>query len=126
MQKFYRCDKCNNIVGVINEGAGQLTCCGEPMTLLKPNTVEASGEKHIPVFEINGHSLTVKVGSIDHPMTDEHYIQWVYICTETGGQRFKLLPGEEPKAMFCVKHGKPVAIYAYCNLHGLWAVDVTE
>ena len=90
------------------------------MQKLEPNTVEASGEKHLPVAVLEGDTLHVSVGSVEHPMTAEHLIQWIFVETEQGGQIRYLQPGQTPKADFVLGGEKPVAVYAYCNLHGLW------
>ncbi len=118
--KFFRCKKCGNIVELIHEGGGELVCCGEPMTALKANTTDAATEKHVPVVNHDGDTLTVKVGSVAHPMTAEHYIQWVAVVTETGIFRKALNPGEKPEATFCTCIDAAKEVYEYCNLHGLW------
>lgn len=119
-QRFYICRHCENLTGMIHSSGVPIICCGEPMQALKANTVDASREKHIPAAEKDGDSISVRVGSVDHPMTDEHLIQWIYLETENGGQRKKLSAGDEPKVVFSLTGEKPVAVYAYCNLHGLW------
>jgi len=120
-QKFYRCAICGNIVGVVNNGGGQLTCCGQPMEEIVPNTTDAAQEKHVPVIEVNGQSVTVKVGAVAHPMTAEHFIQWISLSTEQGNQRKTLNPGDKPEATFAITAGdKVLDAFAYCNLHGLW------
>ncbi len=119
--KFFICKHCGNLVGLIHEGGGQLVCCGDPMTELKANTTDAAQEKHVPVVEISGNTVTVKVGSVQHPMEEKHFIQWIYIQTEQGGQRKAFKPGDKPEATFELTAGdKFVAAYEYCNLHGLW------
>ena len=122
--KFYICRHCGNIIGMINDAGIPVMCCGQKMEALVPNTTEAAGEKHLPVVTVDGATVTVKVGEVAHPMTDEHYIQWVYIETENGGQRRALKPGDKPEVTFCVGEDKPIAVYAYCNLHGLWRTEV--
>ncbi len=124
MAKFYICCHCGNLVGMIHDSGVPMVCCGEKMEELVPNTVEASGEKHLPVVTIENGSVTVHVGSVDHPMLPEHLIEWVYVKTEKGGQRKVLKPGEDPKVSFCLGDDKAVAVYAYCNLHGLWMTEV--
>ena len=99
-------------------------CCGRKMTKLEPGVVEASHEKHIPVVNIEGNVVKVKVGSALHPMAEEHSILWVYLQTDKGGQRKELSPGESPEVEFALSGEKPLAVYAYCNLHGLWKADV--
>ena len=118
--KFYICNHCGNLVTTIYNAGVPLVCCGEKMKELVPNTVEASGEKHLPVAELSGSRLTVTVGAVEHPMADVHYIQWFFLETENGGQIRYLNPGQAPNAVFELGSEKPVAVYAYCNLHGLW------
>jgi superoxide reductase len=122
--KFYICEKCGNIVGLIHNAGVPLMCCGQKMTLIEPGTVEASHEKHIPVVTVDGNTVKVDIGSVAHPMTEEHLITWVYLQTEKGGQRKNLSAGEAPTVTFALTDDKPVAVYAYCNLHGLWKADV--
>lgn len=122
--KFYLCKHCGNLVGVIEFSGVTPVCCGDKMTLLEPNTVDASKEKHVPYVEIEGDTVKVKVGEIPHPMAEEHYIQLIYLQTEKGGQRKSLKPGEAPEAVFKVVDDKPVAVFEYCNLHGLWVKDI--
>lgn len=122
--RFYLCEHCGNLVGVIHDAGVPLVCCGQKMRHLEPGTVEASAEKHIPVVQINGNSVMVTVGSVLHPMTEEHSITWVYLQTDRGSQRKNLLPGQEPVVTFALEDETPVAVYAYCNLHGLWKADI--
>ncbi|MDR0868590.1 MAG: desulfoferrodoxin [Planctomycetota bacterium] len=122
--KFYRCELCGNLVGLIHNGGGPLVCCGKPMTELKANTTDAAQEKHVPVVERRGDELTVKVGSVPHPMTAEHSIQWLYVQTANGGQRRNLAVGAAPEAKFNVAADQPTAVYEYCNLHGLWKKEI--
>ncbi len=121
-KKFYRCKICGNLVGLINEGGGELVCCGQPMSLLIPNTSDGATEKHVPVVTRDGSKLHVEVGSVPHPMTDAHYIQWIFVTQGSMSQRISLEPGQAPAADFVVGDG-PVVVYEYCNLHGLWAVE---
>lgn len=123
-EKFYICRTCGNLVNVINASGVPMMCCGKPMEALEPNTVEASGEKHIPAVTVEEGAVHVMIGSVEHPMVDVHYIEWVYLQTENGGQRINLKPNQEPKVTFLLGNEKPVAVYAYCNLHGLWKADV--
>lgn len=118
--RFYICRHCGNLVGLIQDSGAPVVCCGEPMEQLQPNTVEASREKHLPVVAVNGDAVVVKIGEVAHPMTAEHSIQWVYLQTEHGGQRKCLQPGDLPEVTFALAGDRPVAVYAYCNLHGLW------
>lgn len=124
-KKFYICKHCGNMIGMIKSSGVNVVCCGDPMTELKPNTVEASQEKHLPVVTIEGNIVKVKVGSVEHPMTEEHHITWIYLETEQGGQRKKLAVGSKPEAEFALAGGdKVVGVYEYCNLHGLWLTKV--
>lgn len=124
-KKFYICKHCGNMIGMIKSSGVNVVCCGDPMTELKPNTVEASQEKHLPVVTIEGNIVKVKVGSVEHPMTEEHHIAWIYLETEQGGQRKKLPVGSKPEAEFALAGGdKVVGVYEYCNLHGLWLTKV--
>jgi superoxide reductase len=122
--RFYICKHCGNLVGMIISSGVPIICCGEEMTELVANTVDASREKHVPAVTVEGDKVTVKVGSAPHPMLEEHYIMWVYLQTEKGGQRKCLKPGEAPEAVFALSGDKPVAAYEYCNLHGLWKADI--
>lgn len=120
-KKFYICRHCGKIVGVINDTPMTMICCGDKMQLLKPNTTEAAGEKHVPVVTVDGNKVSVKVGEVPHPMAEDHYIMWIYLETEKGGQRRALKPGDAPEAEFLVaEDDAAVGVYAYCNLHGLW------
>lgn len=123
-QKFFRCKHCGNLVGMIEDGNVPIICCGEPMEELQPNTVEAATEKHIPEVSRNGRLVHAKIGSVPHPMTEEHHISFIYLQTENGGQRRTLKVGEEADAMFAVLEDKPLEVFAYCNLHGLWRADI--
>lgn len=124
-KKFYICKHCGNMIGMIKSSGVNVVCGGDPMTELKPNTVEASQEKHLPVVTIEGNIVKVKVGSVEHPMTEEHHIAWIYLETEQGGQRKKLAVGSKPEAEFALAGGdKVVGVYEYCNLHGLWLTKV--
>ena len=119
--KFYRCKKCGQMIAIVKKKGCPIMCCGEPMEEIVAGTTEASTEKHIPVYEVNGNIVTVTVGSVAHPMLEEHYIEWIAVQTKQGNQRKALKPGDEPKACFALCEGDEVeAVYAYCNLHGLW------
>ncbi|MBQ7794968.1 MAG: desulfoferrodoxin [Lachnospiraceae bacterium] len=122
--KFYICRTCGNLVGMVHSSGVPMMCCGKPMEALEPNTVEASGEKHLPAVTVEDGVVNVNIGSVDHPMIDVHYIEWVYLQTENGGQRISLKPGQAPAVKFLLGDEKPVAVYAYCNLHGLWMTEL--
>ena len=123
-QKFFMCKHCGNMIGLIKDQGVPMICCGEKMTELVPNTVEASREKHLPDVIVSGDSVSVQIGSAPHPMEEAHHIAFVYVETECGGQRKCLKVGEEPKLTFCFANDKPIAVYAYCNLHGLWKTEL--
>lgn len=124
MSRFYICEHCGNLVGLLHDAGVPLVCCGQKMTKLEAGTVEASREKHIPVATVKGNMVEVAVGAVMHPMTEEHSIAWVYLETDRGGQRKDLAPGQEAKVTFALAEEKPLAVYAYCNLHGLWKVTL--
>lgn len=119
VKQVWKCNVCGNIVEVLHKGADSLVCCGEPMNLQSENTVDASYEKHVPVIEKNEEGVIVKVGSEPHPMTEEHFIEWIEISTDKGTGKKFLNPNEGPEAKFPVK-AEDVKARAYCNLHGLW------
>lgn len=122
--KFYICEKCGNLAGLINASGVPMVCCGQKMTKIEAGTVEASREKHIPVVTVDNGVVNVRVGSVDHPMAEEHSILWVYLETDKGGQRKSLEVGGEPAVSFAIADEKPIAVYAYCNLHGLWKTEI--
>lgn len=119
LREIYRCPVCGNMVEVLNPGAGELVCCGKPMMLLKENTTDAAQEKHVPVVEKTDFGYRVKVGSVNHPMLDEHYIQWIELLTPSSVLRQELKPGCKPEASFFTNEDCLCA-REYCNLHGLW------
>jgi len=119
-QRFALCKKCGNIVSFIENKGTPLSCCGSEMIELVANTEEANTEKHLPDVTINGNEISVAIGSVLHPMEEAHHIQFIYVETELGGQYKSLKIGEEPRADFCFSNEKPIAVYEYCNLHGLW------
>ncbi|MBQ2943906.1 MAG: desulfoferrodoxin Dfx [Ruminococcus sp.] len=122
--KFYICEHCGNIITKIHDKKVPVMCCGQKMTELVPGTVDASLEKHVPVVEIDGNTVNVKVGSVTHPMIEEHYIQWICLETDKGFQIKYLSAGEAPEASFVLADEKPVAVYEYCNLHSLWKAEI--
>jgi superoxide reductase len=123
-ERFYICRHCGNLIGLIHDAGVPIMCCGEKMEALVPNTADAAGEKHLPVVKTDGNSVIVNVGKAAHPMLEEHYIEWVYVETTSGGMRRAFKPGDDPKVTFCTGEDKPVAVYAYCNLHGLWKTEL--
>ena len=119
--KFYKCDICGKIVAMVEESATETVCCGQDMRELVPNTTDGKREAHVPVYTVEGDTVTVKVGSMPHPMKDEHHIAWIAIETDQGNQRKCLKPGGVPEAKFAlVPYEKVKSVYEYCTLHGLW------
>ena len=119
LNQIYKCELCGNIVEVLHAGDGDPVCCGQPMTLQKENTVDAAKEKHVPVIEKIEDGVRVKVGSVEHPMIDTHYIEWIEIVTDKKVYRKYLSRGEKPEAEFLIDEE---VLYAreYCNIHRLW------
>jgi superoxide reductase len=120
LNEVYKCSLCGNIVEILHPGAGALVCCNERMALLTENTVDASREKHVPVIEIGATGITVKVGSVTHPMEAAHFIEWIELIADGKVYRQQLQPGQAPEATFPVIASQ-VSAREYCNLHGLWA-----
>ena len=119
--KFYICKHCGNIICYLKSSGVPVFCCGEKMQELVPGTTEAATEKHIPVLQQDGRHVTVTVGSVAHPMTEAHLIEWIVLETEKGFQKVNLTAADAPRAEFLLSDGdSAVAAYAYCNLHGLW------
>jgi superoxide reductase len=117
--QIYKCEVCGNIVEVLHVGAGELVCCGQPMTLLVANTVDAAKEKHVPVIEKTANGVTVKIGSAPHPMEEKHYIEWIEIIADGKAYRQFLKPGDKPEATFDIQANK-IDAREHCNIHGLW------
>ena len=122
--KFYVCPHCGNLVEMVNDAGVKPVCCGSPMNELVPNTVEASGEKHKPEVSVKDGVVSVNVGSVNHPMEEVHWIEWVQLNTDKGSYRKVLNPGEAPNVSFVLGDEKPLGVYAYCNLHGLWLTEL--
>ena len=122
--KFYVCEHCGNIITFVKDAGVPVMCCGEKMKELVPGTTDAAQEKHVPVIEQDGQKVVVKVGSLEHPMLEEHYIEWIILETKKGYQKVDLKPGDEPKAEFMLtEDDEVVAAYEFCNLHKLWKKD---
>ncbi len=120
-QKFYICPHCGNIIAKVNDSGVPVVCCGQRMEEIIPSSTDAATEKHVPVYTVEGNLVKVTVGSVTHPMTAEHYIQWILLQTKNGNQRVVLTPTSAPSATFAIIDGDEVeAVYAYCNLHSLW------
>jgi len=122
-RKFYKCSRCGNIIGYLKKTEADVMCCGEKMQEMEPNTADAAVEKHVPVAKREGGILTVTVGSVSHPMTDEHHIAWIIAADGDRTQRVALASYQPPTAEFFVSDSL-VTVYAYCNLHGLWEAQV--
>ena len=119
--KFYVCEHCGNLITFVHSAGVPVMCCGQKMTELVPGTTDAAVEKHVPVAKTEGGQVTVTVGVVEHPMLPEHFIEWIALETQQGCQLKYLKPGEKPQAVFALADGDQVAaVYAYCNLHGLW------
>ena len=117
--RFYRCRHCGNVIFKLVDSTIPEVCCGEKMEELIPNTVDASKEKHVPVVtRLNDCKIKVEVGSVAHPMLPEHHIVFIYVETENGGIHVNLK--DKPEAVICTCTDKPIAVYEYCNIHGLW------
>ena len=122
--RFFRCQHCGNIVIKVVDSRVPVMCCGEVMQELVPNTVDAAQEKHVPVVTVAKGVAHVKVGAVAHPMIEAHYIDFIALETDSGVQIKHLHPEEAPEADFCVGKEKVVAVYAHCNLHGLWMTEL--
>ncbi len=120
-KKFLRCPICGNLVEVINDSNVPIMCCGKPMEELVANTTDGATEKHVPVVDVKENSVTVTVGEVLHPMTEEHYIMWIHVFTNLKEYHFNLNPGMESKVTFTKESNEQITdVHAYCNLHGLW------
>jgi superoxide reductase len=120
-QRFFRCPHCGNIIAKVHDSGVPVICCGEPMAEIIPSTTDASTEKHIPVYTVENNIVKVNVGSIEHPMGEDHYIEWISLQTSAGNQRKFLKPGDKPEVSFALCDGEEIeAVFAYCNLHSLW------
>lgn len=117
--QVYKCELCGNMVEILSGGLGALVCCGQEMVMMVENTTDAAVEKHVPVIEKSDAGILVKVGSVDHPMTEDHYIEWIELLNEGKVYRVHLTPSDSPKACFPALEGE-IQVRAYCNLHGLW------
>lgn len=117
--QIYKCEICGNIVEVLHEGQGELVCCNQLMKILEENTVDAATEKHIPIIEKQENKIKVKIGEVPHPMTEEHYIEFIELIADEKVYRKQLNPNNPPEAEFCIKSSS-LTTRAHCNLHGLW------
>lgn len=117
--QIYKCSVCGNMVEMVHASVGQLVCCGKPMNLQIENTTDAAKEKHVPVADLSGDFLQVRVGSVPHPMEEKHYIEWIELIAGNKAFRKFLKPGDAPESTFCKPEGAFI-VREYCNLHGLW------
>ncbi|MDO4581655.1 MAG: desulfoferrodoxin family protein [Bacillota bacterium] len=125
MVKFLICETCGNQAGLIKDSGVTPECCGQEMKVLQPNTVDAAVEKHVPDVQLKDGGVFVRVGSVEHPMIEAHHIEWVYLETNLGGARKVLKPDTAPATCFRLcEQEQPLAVYAYCNLHGLWKKEL--
>lgn len=119
--RFFRCKKCGQMVAIVKKKGCPIMCCGEPMEEIVAGTSDGAVEKHVPVYEVKNGKVFVKVGAAEHPMSEEHYIEWIALKTSRGNQRKALKPGDKPEAVFALLEDDEVeAVYAYCNLHSLF------
>ncbi len=120
-QKFYKCNHCGNVIEKVEDKGVPIVCCGEVMKELQAGIEDAAYEKHIPVYTIENGIVHVIVGEVEHPMFEDHWIEWISLKTDKGIQRKYLKPGEKPSVDFIILEDEEVEeVYAYCNLHGLW------
>lgn len=119
LKEIYKCEICGNIADIVHASAGVLVCCGQPMTLQVENTVDAAKEKHVPVIENVKGGVLIKVGAVEHPMLESHYIEWIEVQTKNKIYRKHLNPGDIPQALFLINE-EVISVREYCNIHGLW------
>lgn len=125
--EFYRCEICGNIIVYVKNSGVKVVCCGKPMTAIVPHTIDLGAEKHVPVIEQKGNEVKVKIGSTEHPMSNEHYIEWIFLQTKQGNQRKQLKPTDKPEVCFSLcNKDKVEAAYEYCNIHGLWKTELKK
>lgn len=120
LRDLYKCNICGNVVEIVHPGAPALVCCGQPMDLLVAKSEDTGNEKHVPVVEVVDGGIQVKVGSIDHPMEEKHYIKFIEVLTTCKVHKAELEPGKKAEAFFPVKPEKVLEVREYCNIHGLW------
>jgi superoxide reductase len=121
---FYKCEVCGNIIGKVLDSGVPVVCCGQKMNIIPAQMDDTKYEKHQPVVTITEQKVEINIGSVPHPMLGEHYIQWVYLQTDKGGQRRNLLPNENPTVTFYCIDEKPLAVFSFCNMHGLWVTEL--
>lgn len=122
--KYFKCQHCGNIIEYVKDAGVPVMCCGEKMTEIVPGVSDGAYEKHVPVIKKEGNKVVVSVGSVEHPMLENHYIQWIVLETKKGCQKAILTPDNKPEATFLLTEGdEVVSAYEYCNLHGLWKAE---
>lgn len=119
LKQIYKCSICGNMVEVLHVGVGQVVCCGKPMDLLQEKNQDVGQEKHVPIIEKTADGIKAKVGSVSHPMEENHYIKWIEVMVDGKLYRKFLKPGDKPEAEFCLTTDQ-IQARAYCNVHGLW------
>ncbi len=123
--EFYKCPRCGNIITFLHKSGVMPVCCGEPMQKITENTVDAALEKHVPAVTREDNSIFVQIGSVEHPMIEAHYIEWIAVETENRYQIKYLHPNEKPEAVFDIaEDAQKIKVYEYCNLHGLWSAEI--
>ena len=123
--KFYKCKTCGNIITKLDDSGVPVVCCGEKMEELVPGAVDGALEKHVPSVTVDGNVVKVQVGEVEHPMLEEHFIKFIVLETSSGSMIKNLSPKDKPVAEFTLPAGdKAVAVYEYCNLHGLWVKEL--
>lgn len=122
---FFKCNHCGNVIEFVKNSGVPVMCCGEMMEQLVPGTSDGAAEKHVPVVTVKGSKVTVFIGEVEHPMAEEHHIEWIALETKKGTQKIFLKPGQKPEAEFILTDDdEAVAAYEYCNIHGLWKADI--
>ena len=122
--KFYRCPVCGNIIIKAHDAGVPVQCCGQKMEELVPGVSDGAAEKHVPEVKVDGKVVRAQVGSVEHPMAEVHWIEWIALESKEGFQMKHLVPGQKPYAEFVLsEEDEPIAVYEYCNLHGLWKAD---
>jgi len=119
---FYKCPTCGNVLGLIEGDIAHMKCCGRDLEPLIANTTDAASEKHVPVYEKDGDEIVVRVGEVEHPMDEDHYIVWIAQVSRNRTTRVRFVPGEKPETRFPYIPGS--TLYAYCNKHNLWKKEV--
>lgn len=123
LRELFKCSVCGNVVEVVHQGAPALVCCNKPMDKLEAKAEDTGKEKHVPVVEVSGTGIIVKVGSVEHPMEEKHSIRFIEVLTKNKVLRAELVPGQKPAAEFSISPEEVEEVREYCNLHGLWKIN---